>query len=186
MTGGDGAWQRFGERLVYDNPWVKVGLADVRAPDGRRSEYHVVHLSRVAIALIVNERDEVLMNRRYRFPIDRWGYELLGGLVEDGEDPARTAAREAEEESGWRPAGEPEHLIGFEPLPGQVTAGIDVYLWRRAEYVGEPTDSEEAGHLEWMPLHRVPELIGQGQVPGAGALIALLYYVTSKCRSRSE
>lgn len=60
------------------------------------------------------------------------GYELLGGLVEEREEPARAAAREAEEESGWRPIGEPEHLIGFKPLPGQVTAPTDVYLWRQA------------------------------------------------------
>ena len=30
-----------------------------------------------------------------------------------------TAAREAVEETGWRPVGEPEHLVSFQPLPGQ-------------------------------------------------------------------
>ncbi|HVQ97062.1 MAG TPA: NUDIX domain-containing protein [Mycobacteriales bacterium] len=39
------------------------------------------------------------------------GYELVGGIVEEGEEPAAYAAREAVEESGWRPVGEPEHLI---------------------------------------------------------------------------
>jgi 8-oxo-dGTP pyrophosphatase MutT (NUDIX family) len=44
---------------------------------------------------------------RYRFAIDRWGYELLGGLVEDGEEAAATAAREAAEEPGWGPGRGP-------------------------------------------------------------------------------
>lgn len=109
----------FGKRTVYDNRWVRLTLADVEAPNGKRWEHHVVQLDRVAIAMLVNDQDEVLMLHRYRFVVDHWGYELLGGLVEEGEDPATTAAREAMEESGWRPTG-------------MVQARTDVYLFRRA------------------------------------------------------
>jgi 8-oxo-dGTP pyrophosphatase MutT (NUDIX family) len=52
---------------------------------------------------------------RFRFPVDRWGYELPGGLVERDET---AAARETIEETSWRPLGTPEHLVRFEPLPG--------------------------------------------------------------------
>jgi ADP-ribose pyrophosphatase len=175
-----GAWRTYGERLVYDNRWVRLGLVDVEAPNGERWEYHVVHLDRIAIALIVNDRDEALMLWRYRFATEQWGYELLGGLVEDGEEPVETAAREAEEESGWVPVGEPEELISFEPLPGQITAPIDVYLWREARHVGEPTDSEEVGRLEWVSLSRVPELARRGELLGAGTLVPLLHYLASR------
>ncbi len=103
-----GAWKTFGERTIYDNRWVRLGLVDVEAPSGERWDYHVVHPARIAIALIVNEgTDEVLMLWRYRFATEQWGYELLGGLVDDGEEPAVTAAREAAEESGWAPMGAP-------------------------------------------------------------------------------
>ena len=37
-----------GERLVYDNPWVKLALVDVEPPGGERFEHHVVRLSHVA------------------------------------------------------------------------------------------------------------------------------------------
>lgn len=182
MTDEHGAWKTFGERLVYDNRWVKVGLVDVEAPNGERWDYHVVHLARIAIALIVNDRDEVLMLWRYRFATDQWGYELLGGMVDDGEDSAATAAREAAEESGWRPAGEPTHLVSFEPLPGQVTAPVDVYLWREAEYVGEPTDTEEIGLVEWVSLDRVIDLAQRRELLGSGTLVSLLYYMTANRR----
>ncbi|QFU91586.1 ADP-ribose pyrophosphatase [Amycolatopsis sp. YIM 10] len=172
-----GTWETFGERLVYDNRWVKVGLTDVQAPNGERWEYHVVHLARIAIALIVNERDEALMLWRYRFATKQWGYELLGGMVDDGEEAAQTAAREAAEESGWRPVGKPEHLVSFEPLPGQVTAPMDVYLWREAEHIGDPTDTEEAGRVEWVPLSRVNELAQRQELLGSGTLVSLLYYL---------
>lgn len=180
MTEASGVWKTYGERLVYDNRWVRLGLVDVEAPNGERWEYHVVHLARIAVGLIIDEADRVLMLWRYRFPTDQWGYELLGGLVEDGEEPAQTAAREVAEETGWRPIGEPEHLISFEPLPGQVTAPVDVYLWRKAEKVGEPTDTEEVGRIEWVPLSRIPELAQRQQILGSGALVPLLYYMASR------
>ena len=153
MADERGGWRTYGEKTIYDNHWVRLGLVDVEAPNGERWDYHVVHFGRIAIAMIVNEDDDtVLMLWRYRFATDQWGYELLGGLVEEGEDPAATAAREAVEESGWSPVGDPEKLISFEPLPGNVTAPVDVYLWRRAEQIGEPTDTEEVGRLEWVPI----------------------------------
>ncbi|GAA0628912.1 NUDIX hydrolase [Kutzneria viridogrisea] len=180
MTEERGAWKTYGERLIYDNRWVKLGLADVEAPNGERWEYHVVHLGRIAIALIVDDQDRALMLWRYRFATDQWGYELLGGLVDDGEEAAVTAAREAAEESGWQPVGEPEHLISFEPLPGQTTAPMDIYLWRNAEHIGEPTDTEEQGRVEWVPLSRVQELAQRKELLGAGTLVALLYYLASR------
>ena len=175
-----GGWRTFGERTVYDNRWVQLGLVDVEAPNGERWDYHVVHLDRIAVALIVDDQGRALMSWRYRFVTEQWGYELLGGMVDAGEDAARTAAREAEEESGWRPSGEPERLGSFEPLPGQVTAPVDVFLWRQAEWIGEPTDMEEVGRVEWVPLSRVPELAQRGELLGSGTLVALLYYLASR------
>lgn len=180
MAEARGCWQTFGEKTIYDNRWVRLRLVDVGAPNGERWDYHVVHLGRIAIALIVDVQDRALMLWRYRFVTQQWGYELLGGLVDTGEDAAETAAREAEEESGWRPVGVPEHLVSFEPLPGQVTAPIDVVLWRGAEPIGKPTDAEEAGRVEWVPLSRVPELAQRGELLGSGTLVALLYYLASR------
>jgi 8-oxo-dGTP pyrophosphatase MutT (NUDIX family) len=180
MVEANGAWQVFGERTLYDNRWVRLTLADVQAPNGERWEHHVVHLDRVAIALLMNERDEVLMLHRYRFAVDQWGYELLGGLVEAGEEPAAAAKREAEEESGWRPLGEPVHLASFEPMPGMVTAQTDVFMWRGAEKVGEPTDTEEAGTLEWVPAERARELVQRHELLGGATLVAVLSYLLSR------
>jgi 8-oxo-dGTP pyrophosphatase MutT (NUDIX family) len=175
-----GGWRTFGERVAYDNRWVRLGLVDVQAPNGERWDYHVVHLDRIAVALIVDDQDRALMSWRYRFITEQWGYELLGGMVDAGENAAQTAAREAEEESGWRPVGEPEHLVSFEPLPGQVTAPVEVFLWRGAERSGEPTDTEEVGRVEWVALSRVPELARRGELLGSGTLVALLYYLASR------
>lgn len=131
-----------GQRQAYESLWVRVDLADVQTPSGARFEHHLVRLPRIAIALIVNNQEEALMLWRHRFAVDLWGYELLGGLVEDSEKPVAAAAREAIEESGWRPIGNPQPLLAFEPLPGQASAPIEVFCWREAEQVGKPTPTK--------------------------------------------
>jgi 8-oxo-dGTP pyrophosphatase MutT (NUDIX family) len=177
----DAKTEVLGERTLYSSDWITLALVDVRPPDGRRFEHHVVRLRPVAIAALLNDANELLMLWRHRFAVDEWGYELLGGLVEVGEDTAAAAAREAEEESGWRPIGEPEHLVHFQPLPGMVDSAIDIYLWRTFERVGRPTDLEEAGEIVWMPLDRVPGLVGSGRVLGAGTIAAILQILAINC-----
>jgi 8-oxo-dGTP pyrophosphatase MutT (NUDIX family) len=115
---------------------VRLVLVDVEPPNGERFEHHVVRLGRIAIALVLDDQERVLTLYRHRFATDNWGYELLDGIVEPEDEPAATAAREVEEESGWRPVGAPEHLASFQPLPGMVDAPIDLFLWRGAERVG--------------------------------------------------
>ena len=55
-----------------------------------------------------------------------------------------------------------------------------MFLWREAEQVGEPTDTEEVGRVEWVPLSRVPELAARQELLGSGTLVGLLYYLASR------
>jgi 8-oxo-dGTP pyrophosphatase MutT (NUDIX family) len=165
----------FGERTLYDNKWVKLVQLDIQPPDGRRWWYHVVRLSRVAIAAVIDDQARVLMLRRHRFVTDSFGWELPGGIVDAGEDAAAAAARETEEETGWRPIGQMRHLLTFQPMPGMVDTPHGLYVTDGAEQIGDPTDLEEAGTVEWIPLADVPELIRKGEVVGAGSLVALLH-----------
>jgi 8-oxo-dGDP phosphatase len=169
----------FGERAVYDNFWVRVTLVDIQTPDGERFEHHVVRLKTVAIAAVVDQRDRVLMLWRYRFVTDEWGWELPGGISEAGEDAGVTAAREVLEETGWRP-GPLRHLFTFQPMPGMVDTPHALFVGRDAEKVAEPTDPEEAGVVDWVPLSRVRELIARGEVLGSGSLVALLYLLSGR------
>lgn len=95
--------------MIYDGKWVRLALVDVETPNRRRWDHHVVHLDRIAIALIVDAEDRALTLWRYRFATEQRGYELLGGLVDAGEHAATTAAREVAEESGGG-AGTPGDL----------------------------------------------------------------------------
>jgi 8-oxo-dGTP pyrophosphatase MutT (NUDIX family) len=167
-------WQTFGERTIYDSAWVWLGQVDVRLPDGERIWHHVVRLKRAAVMALVDDKGRVLMLWRHRFIPDRWGWELPSGLIDQDEEPADAAARELTEETGYR-AGRIEHLVTFEPLPGQVNSEHLVFIGRDPERVGEPTDTNESERTDWLPLASVPELISAGQIWHSGSLVGLLH-----------
>lgn len=178
--GATTAWAASGPA---DDAGVRVEVHDVTAPEGDRFDYPVVHLPRVAVALVVRDGEageEVLMLRTYRYPVNRYGWELPGGGVDDGEEARGAAAREAAEETGWRPRGHGRPLIDFEPLPGGVSTTVHVHLWRDAEPTGEPLDRHEPGRAQWVPVSEVVRLAGAGELLGAGTLVGLLQYVAER------
>ena len=187
-TSGEQKWTVHETRDVLRvPPWLRVDMADVTAPDGARFEHARIHLHDAAIALIVDEHAEtVLMLHRNRWVIDRNGYELVGGLVDDGEDPCATARREAIEESGYNPRGRGEHLLSIEPLPGIVNCRLHIYCWRAdGERIRNPSDPHESGTLTWIPLNQIETLTRHQQLLGAGTALALHAYLTDRATTHS-
>ncbi|MGP3772731.1 NUDIX domain-containing protein [Streptomyces sp. SDT5-1] len=167
-------WRNLGERTVYENRWVQVNMADVELPDGRHLDHTVIRLRPVAVATVVNEANEVLLLWRHRFITDAWGYELPSGGTGEGEDPAAAAAREFEEETGWRP-GPMRLLLAVDPMPGISTSHHRVYWSDSAEQVREiPLDDFESSRREWVPLKKIPDLVARGDIRSANAVAALL------------
>ncbi|CNG04694.1 NUDIX hydrolase [Mycobacterium tuberculosis] len=167
-------WLTHGERTIYDNRWIKLDLVDVELPDGHRFEHHVARLKAAAVAVILDSENRVLLMWRHRFVADRWGWELPGGLVDEGETPSFTAAREIEEETGLRPKSL-RHLVSFQPMVGMVDSEHHVFLTRDAEYVSAPVETTEAARLEWVPLTDIPAMITSGKIWNSGTLVGLLH-----------
>lgn len=172
-------WRIHGERNVYDNRWVKLQLWDVEPPGVERFEHHVVKLHHVAITAVVDDQDRVLMMWRYRFVPKQFGWELPGGIVDEGEDPSDTALRETVEETGWRPKLL-EHVVTYQPMVGMVDSPHEIFVGHGAERVGDPSDLEETGHIEWVPLADVPGLMARGELMGSGTLVALLHILATR------
>lgn len=171
----DSRWITHGRRPLYDSEWIKLYMTDVELPDGQRFEHHTVWMPTAAMTAVLNDDlTHVLLMWRHRFVPDLWNWELPGGLVDAGEEPAQTAAREIEEETGYRPRNI-EHLVTFEPMIGMVSTPHHVFVARGAERIGEPTEKTEMQRMEWVPLTQIPALIAQGQVSNSGTLVALLH-----------
>ncbi|MGH2941610.1 MAG: NUDIX hydrolase [Solirubrobacteraceae bacterium] len=171
-------WTIHGERVVDESRRLRLSIVEVELPDGARFEQYVLRFPPAAMMVVLDDaRERVLMMWRHRFIIDRWVWELPGGYVDPHEDPATTAAREVEEETGWRPR-EVRPLVGFQPMLGSADAENLLFVSHGAEDTGKAPDINETQKVEWLPLASVPELIERGEVAGAASLVGLLHVLT--------
>jgi hypothetical protein len=87
-------WHVHDRRQVYGSEWVDVWIDDVELPGGRRIAHHVLTFPRQSvIAVVVDGRERVLLIWRHRHITDAWGWEVLAGWADPGEDLAATAAQ---------------------------------------------------------------------------------------------
>ena len=133
----------------------------------------MIRAPKAATVAVVDEQHRVLMVWRHRFVIDRWVWELPGGYVDEDEDVAISAAREVEEETGWRPRSV-EAMVSFQPWVGMADAENLLFLGRGADYIGDAIDVNEAERVAWIPIDDVHSHIASGQIVGAGSIIAVL------------
>ena len=175
-------WMIHGERVVDDSRRAVLSIADVELPDGVRFEQYVLRVPAAAIVAVVDQ-DRILMMRRHRFIIDRWVWELPGGYLDPDEDPAVCAAREVEEETGWRP-DELQRLFTFQPMVGTIDQPNLLYLARGATETGAAPDINEAAQVGWIPLDDANDLIRKGEIVGAGSVTAILAVLLARATSQ--
>ena len=104
-------WRTLGSRRVYENPWISVREDSVVRPDGEPGIYGVVHYKNTAVGVLPVEDDHVYLVGQYRYPLDRYSWEIPEGGCPEGEEPLGAARRELREETGleagsWRRLGE--------------------------------------------------------------------------------
>ena len=168
-------WIIHGERLIDDSRRLRLSIAEVELPDGVHFEQYVLRMPKAAITVVLDDAGQrVLMIWRHRFVPDCWTWELPGGYVDSDEDPAITAAREVEEETGWRPRMM-TLLTRFQPLVGSADFENLLFLGEGAEATGAPVDINEAARVEWVTLDSVRDRIARGEIIGAGTQIGLLH-----------
>ena len=169
-------WTVHSEKPLYEDEWLDIRLADVELPGGRHLEHRLIRTPPGAGCVTVEDR-RVLLLWRHRFITDTWGWEIPIGKADAGEDPALAAAREVEEETGWRP-GPLRPLLRVEPTPGISDSVHHLYRADSATQIGAPTDDFESSRIDWVPLDAVPGLISRGEISSGTTLAALLYTIT--------
>ena len=166
-------WHVHSERQLYHDQWIDLRCAEVELDDGRRLDHRFINVQAGAGAVVLNAHDEVQLLWRHRFITDAWNYEIPMGAIEPGEDPMTAAARETEEETGWRP-GPMRFLLYDEPMNGLLNTCNHIYLAEAATYIGPAKEGFESDRVEWVPLAKLPDLIRDRQVIGGTTIATLL------------
>lgn len=172
-------WIVHSEKPLYQDQWLDIRLADVEITGGRHLSHRLIRSAPGAGAVVLNDRDQVLLLWRHRFITDSWGYEIPIGGIKDGESPEAAAAREVEEETGWR-VGPLRPLVYVQPSSGISDSEHHVFLAETAEHVGAPAEDWEAERIDWVPLASVPDLVARREIVSGTTMNALLYLLTTR------
>jgi 8-oxo-dGTP pyrophosphatase MutT (NUDIX family) len=168
-------WTVHGERTLYESAWIRLHLADVELPDGRRVDHHLVRMPAPAAGVVVTDPQRgVLLLWRHRFITDSWGWEIPAGRVEAGEEVAVGAVREALEETGWQP-GPLRPLAEYHPSNGLSDQTFHLFVAAGAAYVGPPVDWFESERVEWLPFEQVRVELAAGRVTDGLSVTALCW-----------
>ena len=103
MSEKRGPWQVHGVEVKYENAWMRVDEFDATRPDGAPALYGGVHFQTRALAVWPRfENGDTLLVGQHRFPNAHYSWELPEGGGNPAADQREEAARELEEETGYR------------------------------------------------------------------------------------
>ena len=169
-------WTRGAERVVYDNPWIRVSHHDCTAPTGRPAQYGVVHFKNIAIAVLpLHEDGTVTLVGQNRFALADYSWEVPEGGSPLAEDPLEGAKRELAEETGlaaaeWREVmrAQLSNSVTDERMIGYLATGLT------SAGTAHAADETEAIALVRVPFREAVEAAAAGYLPDMLTVAMLL------------
>ncbi|MBE7492755.1 MAG: NUDIX hydrolase [Planctomycetes bacterium] len=118
---------QLGRQQVYRGRAFAVASVTLKTGDGREVVRDVIEHPGAACVIPMLDKDTVLLIEQWRIGAKRPLWEIPAGTLDPGEDPLACAARELEEETGYK-AGKLEHLFTFFPSPGILDEKMHIFL----------------------------------------------------------
>ena len=88
------------EKVAHQDPWVKLYHNQVEFPQGFTGTYTYAERPNGCVAAVVNEKNELLLIRNFRYAINSFCWEIPGGAIDEGETKEVSMVRELQEETG--------------------------------------------------------------------------------------
>jgi ADP-ribose pyrophosphatase len=160
-------------RPIYEGRVVNLSIDKIRLPGGRLCELEMIRHPGAAAAVPLDGEGRVLLIRQYRYASGGWLLEVPAGKLDGGEAPETCAAREVEEETGFRPA----RLVPMGWIwttPGFTNERIWLFLALDLAETRQNLQPDELLSVERVPLAEAVRLAGQGEIRDAKSVCALL------------
>ncbi|MDC7278009.1 NUDIX hydrolase [Butyrivibrio fibrisolvens] len=174
--------KRIDRKLVHSGAILDFYEDTMLLPNGKTETWDFIsHRMGAACVLAVKPDGKILMVRQFRNALDRETLEIPAGKRDSvNEDTAICAARELEEETGYR-AGKLEKLLSLKSTVAFCDELIDVYLATDLEKVGEQKlDESEEIDIEAWDLNDLLDMCYSGKLQDAKTVAAIMAYAARR------
>jgi ADP-ribose pyrophosphatase len=159
---------------AYRGYFIEVISEEVELPNGHTVGLDIIRHPGAAAVVPFLSPSEVLLIRQYRYATGGTLYEVPAGKIDAGESPEICAARELEEETGWR-AGRLEPLGAIWTTPGFTDERIYLFAAHDLVQTRQQLQKDEIIELVPTPLDDALALVWSGQLSDAKSALALIY-----------
>ena len=160
-------------KRIYSGRIVGLSVHSIRV-GGRRTTREIVEHPGAAAVLAFDGDGKVVLVKQDRYPHGE-AIEVPAGTLERGEEPRDCAARELQEETGYR-AGRMARLLSFYPSIGYNTELIHCYVATGLAPAPKNPDDDEKITVMRMGLKRVIGMIHSGRIKDSKTICSVLAY----------
>jgi ADP-ribose pyrophosphatase len=161
--------------IIYKGPVFGVRRDLVLEPGGIRATREVITHPGSVVILPVLPDGRILLIRQYRHATRQFLWELVAGRMEAGETPARAAARELIEETGYRARRFRVFLDVF-PTPGFLEERMYILLAQELTSGDARPEVDENITPRAFTSAQLKGMIRRGKLRDAKSIAGLLYY----------
>lgn len=161
-------------RIVYRGRLLQVMEDKVRLPDGKTAMREYIRHPGAVMIIALADDETLILERQFRYALNRHFIELPAGKIETGEEPLATARRELVEECGYE-ASDWRHLATLHPCIGYADERIELYLACDLVHVGSKLDDGEFLQVMPVKITEALEWVRSGKITDVKAVIGLMW-----------
>jgi 8-oxo-dGTP pyrophosphatase MutT (NUDIX family) len=167
-------WKVLSEKVVYDNPWIRVHEYNVINPSGGRGIYGTVRFKNTAIGILPLDSElNTYLVGQFRFSIDCYTWEIPEGGAPEGEDPIECAKRELLEETGLEASEWKEFMKIHTSDSVTDECGIVFIARGLAMKEAQPEETEQLS-VRKVSLDEAVQMVNDGRITDSISVAALL------------
>lgn len=163
--------KQISSEMKFDGRLIKVTF-DVADVNGKEAWREVVHHPGASAIVVIDDQGRIVMERQFRYALDRGLLETPAGKLDGAEDPLHCAKRELEEETGYK-ASEWISLGAIATSPGFCNEVIHLYVAKGLSKGETNWDDDEYVELEYYTFDELMEAIRKEEIKDAKTLAAL-------------
>ena len=162
--------------VLLSNSLFQVARLTFEGPDGKEIVRDVIEHRGAAVILPLLDDGRVVLIRNMRRTVGKVLWELPAGTLDPGETPEACAAREVEEETGYR-AGTIKPLTAFYASPGILDERMYGFIATDLTRSDQNLDADEEIEVFPIPQWQVRDMLKDGHIEDGKTIALLLYWM---------